>query len=281
MSLLSSTAAGILRPEEVGELIVKPVQQLSVAMQIAKVVPTTSSKFRIPVVNSDVSSAWTPEGSDINPSDPDVDEVEVEPRKLAVLTKVSRELASDSSPAATDVVGQSIARDIAKKIDKAFFAETTANGPAGVQSATGRQVIVVSPAYTNLDPFSEAVSRLEDVGATVTGWVTNSTTALTLAKLKTESGSNQPLLQPDPTLPTRRSILGAPLFVVQSGTIEDGTVYAFDKSRVFAVLREDVTLDVDPSFYFGSDSLAVRGTLRVAFAFPHEQAIVELSNSGS
>ncbi|MGV0700946.1 phage major capsid protein, partial [Mycolicibacter sinensis] len=80
----------------------------------------------------------------------------------------------------------------------------------------------------------------------------------------TDIESNQPLLQPDPALAGRRTINGVPLHVVPGTAIADGEVWGFDGRRVFSVLREDVTLAVDPSWAFGKDSVAVRATIRVA-----------------
>ena len=56
------------------------------------------------------------------------------PKKLASLTKVNNELANDSSPVATALVGESIACSVSREIDLAFFAEATSKGPAGLES---------------------------------------------------------------------------------------------------------------------------------------------------
>ena len=56
------------------------------------------------------------------------------PKKLACLTKVSNELANDSSPVATALVGESIACSVSREFDRAFFAEATSKGPAGLES---------------------------------------------------------------------------------------------------------------------------------------------------
>lgn len=277
MSLLTSNAGGILRPEEVGALIVQPVAKASVAMQIGTIVETNSKDFRIPIVTDDVSASWTAEGADITATDAEVDELLVTPKKIAALSKVSRELAADSSPAAQNVVGQSIARDIARRVDSAFFGDTVANGPDGISSLNDIQ-FVDADTITNVDPFSEAISKAENEGAQITAFVANASTVLALSKLKKlTTGSNEPLLQPDPTLPTRRQILGVPLYSVPSTVVPANTVWAVDMSRVFVVVRQDVELSVDESFYFGSDSLAVRAVMRVAFGFPHERAVIKIA----
>ncbi|MGP4058887.1 phage major capsid protein [Mycobacterium sp. 4D054] len=277
MSLLTSNAGGILRPEEVGALIVQPVAKASVAMQVSTIVETNSKDFRIPIVTDDVSASWTAEGADITATDAEVDELLVTPNKIAALSKVSRELAADSSPAAQNVVGQSIARDIARRLDSAYFGDTVANGPNGISSLNDIQ-FVDADTITNVDPFSEAISKAENEGAQITAFIANAATVLALSKLKKlTTGSNEPLLQPNPTLPTRRQILGVPLYSVPNTVVPANTVWAVDMSRVFVVVRQDVELSVDESFYFGSDSLAVRAVMRVAFGFPHERAVIKIA----
>jgi HK97 family phage major capsid protein len=103
---------------------------------------------------------------------------------------------------------------LARKVDAAFFADTTSNGPSGLRSLDDIQFIDTDTTpLTNVDAFSEAISKAENVGATVTAFVANASTVLALSKVKKlTSGSNEPLLQPDPTRPTRRQILGVPLY---------------------------------------------------------------------
>lgn len=279
MSLLTSGAAGILTAEEVGELVVKPVERESVAMQVSSVVRTTSGSFRIPIITSDSSADWTPEGEEITPTMPGVAELDVIPKKLAALTIVSNELANDSSPDAQQVVGDSIARDLARKLDAAFFTNTTANGPSGLESVD-YTLVDAGSTFDDLDPFAEAVSKAEVVGAQITAWVTHPTTLLALAQLKKlTTGSNEPLLQPDPTMPTRRQILGVPLY--WSPYVDQGAVWGVPGARTFVVLRSDAELVVDPSAYFSKDSLGIRSTMRVGFGFPHPEAIVRVGAGGS
>lgn len=281
MALLRDAASGILRPEDVGPLIVQPIQEASVALQVCTLVQSQASEFRIPVIEADSAAEWTPEGAEITPSDPTVFEEIVRPQAVKGLTKVSTELSEDSSPEAAATVGQGLARSVARKIDTAFFGNTTTNGPDGLRSLGAVQIVDAGSTFGNVDPFLEAISLLESVGSTATAFCASAATVLTLAQLKEQAGSNKPLLQPDPTQPVRRTIQGVPLWSLPAGVIADGTVWALDKAKVFAVMRRDVTLDVDPSFYFGSDSLAVRVTCRVGFGFPHEEAIVKVGAGGS
>jgi hypothetical protein len=69
--------------------------------------------------------------------------------------------------------------------------------------------------------------------------------------------------------PCRRDArsLGVPLWSLPGGVIPIHRVCAYDRRKVFCVRRTDVTLEVDGSFYFNQDALAVRATIRVGFGF--------------
>lgn len=224
---------------------------------------------------ADPTAAWVAEGEEIPASDADLDEELIAPAKLAGLTIVSRELAEDSSPEAQQTVGAGLARDIARKLDAAFFGTkgTGAVQPGGLEDLLG--VSAVEGAFTSTDPFAEALSVAEGAGATVGAFVTDPATALTLSKVKRATGSNEPLLGSDATAPTRRSVLGLPLLV--SPAVTAGTVWAIPQQRVFVVVRSDARIDVDKSVYFTSDRVAVRATMRVGFGFPHPAAVVKVS----
>jgi len=76
--------------------------------------------------------------------------------------------------------------------------------------------------------------------------------------------------------PVNRTIFGVPLYSAPEGTIEDGVVWAIAADKVFACLRQDITVQANPTFYFGSDSTAVRGTMRLGYRFPHQAAVVKI-----
>ena len=83
------------------------------------------------------------------------------PKKVAGLTQISNEAASDSNPAVADQIGRGLARSVAKKIDAAFFAKHRDNGPSGLLSLSGINVIDTGTVtLTSLDPFHEAKAAL-------------------------------------------------------------------------------------------------------------------------
>jgi HK97 family phage major capsid protein len=283
MTLLTSPGSGsaILTPDQVQALVVEPLTRTSVAMQVSTLVTTDTHTTRFPIVSSDVTGGWTAEGQEIALSDPSLTELEVTPSKLASLTVVSNELLADSNPAAMTVVGDSIVRDLAKKIDAAYFGNTIANGPSGLDSLLFQvQHVDGGGAFTNLDAFAAGLSKLEQVDSGLArNFVAHPNTVLQLSELKLASGWNAPLLGPDATSPSKRSILGVPL--LWSPYIEQGRVWLISQAKSFVVMRANTSVLSDTSAYFSSDRVGIRATTRIGFGFPHPQAVVNVGTGGS
>lgn len=278
MAITTGSANQAFLPQAAGKLIVQPALAASIAAQVSTVVNTGSGTFRIPIVSADPTAAWTPEGTAIDASDPTLAELAVVPKKLAGLVVVSRELIEDSNPASAEVIGQGLARDIAKKLDAAFFANTTANGPSGLLSLTTSTATETETSFDTLDSFASAMFTVEGIGANVDSWITSPAEALALTTLKELStGSNKPLLGADPTQQTARSVYGRPLYV--SSAVGTKTAWGVPRDRVFLVVRSDARIEVDRSAFFTSDQVAVKATMRVGFGFPHPLAIVKVSHA--
>jgi len=111
------------------------------------------------------TASWVAEGQEISPSDPTLQELVVTPPKVAGLTIISRELADDSNPAAAQVVGDGLTRDIPRRIDQAAFAGLRAPATAGLSTLSGVASCVNASAFANLDFAAEAISKAEVVGA--------------------------------------------------------------------------------------------------------------------
>lgn len=278
MALLTTTddMTGI-SPDVIESLITLPVMGQSVAAQASTVITTGATRTHIPLVTGDPTAAWVAEGDEIGASDPTVDDIVVTPAKVAGLTIITNELAADTSPQAAGIVGDGLSRDIARKIDLAFFGTNggSAVQPEGLEDLSGVTDVDAGAAWTNMDPFAEAISNAEAFGLTVDTFVANPADALTLAKVKEATGSNKPLLGADPTTPTKRTIQGVTLLV--SPAVNAGTIWGLPRPRTMLVRRQNVDLQVDKSAYFTSDRTAIRATMRVAFAFPHAAAIQKVA----
>ena len=271
MSQTSANAASILKPESVQDLIIEPLTAESIAMQVSTVVNVATPEARFPLVTADPTAAWTAEAQEIDVTEATFDQVVAVPKKLAAITIVSNELAEDSSPAAAALIGQRLVEGLKRKLDAAYFGNTVANGPSGLQSITPTVVYGGNP-YADADGFIEAVAAAEQLGLKIDTFVASPATVVKLAKLRKATGSNEPLLSDSAAGAIGRSIVGVPLLA--SPDVADGIVYGIPKSRSFVVLRKGATITVDSSAKFTSDATAIRAVLRADFAFPQEAAIV-------
>lgn len=281
MSFTRKEGQSILLPENVADLLVQPMIDASVAARVARVTTTTSSTFRIPVVTADAKAAWVAEGEEIPASSMTISEVLVQPAKLAGRETVSRELADDSNPAALEAVGDSLARDIARQLDAAFFGSkgTNLSQPAGLLDLAGINAVVsTGTGWTNLDAFVQGKYLAEKASARLTAWVANPDDAVELATIKRAAGSNEPLLGPDPSEPGRSQILGLPLHV--SPGVPEGIIWGIPRDRAYLVIREGATVEFDSSVFFTSDRIAVRAIMRVAWGFPHPAAMIQINKGG-
>ena len=278
MALSTTTAAPAFLPEDYGQLLVATASEISVALQTTSVVRTDSTEFRIPLVTAEAAAAWYGEGDDLDLTDATLSEEVVRPRKVAGFSKLSNELASDSSPAAAGQIGDSIARSIATRIDEALFGFNTGAGdpPKGIGAIVDGSLSLVTAgaAWADIDPFIEATFTVATAGGEVTAFIANPADAQTLAKLKRATGSNEPLLAPDANSATKRSIAGVELYV--SPAVPVGTVYGIDRSRLFTVVNADVAVEMDRSVFFGSDSTGVRAVARIGFGYAHPKSIARI-----
>lgn len=260
---------------ETGPLLVEPISAASRAIAVTTLLTSAGVTYRIPKITEDPSAAWVAEGQEIPLSEATGDEVVITPTKIAALTKFSNELANDTSPAAAKIIGDGIARDIAKNIDRAFFGAKPAAGSVqqgGLESCA--YTLLIADPTASLDPYVDAMSIADGLGVTLDVFVVDTQTGSALAKMKTSGGSNQPLLSPTANNGTTRTIHGVPYVV--SPFVLPGTVWGIPKDRAYTVLREDVQIDIDTSVYFKTDETAIRGTARVGFGFPQPEAIIKI-----
>jgi HK97 family phage major capsid protein len=273
----SSTLRTYFGLAETSKLVIEPVTRESLAIGLTTLVTTVNGSYRIPMVTEDPTASWTAEGAEIPLSEAVGDETLIVPKKIAVLSKISNELANDTSPAAQGIIGDGIARDIARRIDSAFFGAAPASDtvqPGGLEFLGDAVTTIAADPTAGLDAYVDAMAAASDLGVTLGAFVVDSATGVALAKMKTGSASNQPLLSITATGSTVPSIHGVPYLVSRDAL--PGTVWGIPTGRIFTVLREDVTVDIDTSVFFTSDQTAIRGVARIGFGFVQPQAVIKI-----
>ena len=133
--------------------------------------------------------------------------------------------------------------------------------------------------YANVDAFSDALYTSANNNGEITSWVTNPATAMVLSKLKQGTALNSPLLQPDPTKPGQRQILGVPLLTSPAVPTANNQVWGIPRDFTYFVIRSGAEVIADRSVFFTSDRIALRATLRCSFGFPHPPSIVKIATT--
>lgn len=270
MLTTDSNGRSILGPEQVAELLIRPLQETSIAAQVCTVDELRGSgqpSIRYPIWESDPTVAWVPEGEEIPQGAPDLDEIEVVPSKVAGLFVASNELMSDGSPQAINQIGRGLVRQLATSVDAAFFSSLPSPAPQGLES--------ISPVEIDADAGNVDWAEAALSAAPVDTFVAHPADALSVATLKEAAGSQRGLLQSDPTQPAVRTLAGVPL--ITSRHIEPGTVWCINKDAARLVLRQDATVVADESAYFTSDRTALRAVMRIGFGFTSPNDIVRVT----
>ena len=138
MQTNDNTTGGFLVPNEMMRTIIRLREERGVFPQFANRVPMGADIMSVPRLLSDVTSYWVGEGIEITASDAGLGAAELMARKLAALTKVSRELDEGAIIDIGDLITQSIAYSMADKIDEAAFngdGTSTYGGVLGLKNA--------------------------------------------------------------------------------------------------------------------------------------------------
>jgi len=272
MAVLNSNLAQAWTPEDYGKLIDLVIAEKSIAFQSSTVVRTGSETIRFPMLTADPAVGWYAENTQISLADPSNSELVLTPKKVAGLTQTSNEAAEDSNPAVAEVIGRSLARSIAKKIDAAFFANTTTNAPNGILSLGGVNVVDTGTVtWASLDPIHQAKHDALADGANLTHLILAPDVALTLAKAKETEDSFKGLLD---NVADGVSLAGLKLLV--STDVAAGNAWAVDSSQVIVAQRTGTKIVKSGESAFDYDGQQIRATARVAWGFANPAGVVRL-----
>lgn len=271
MAMQHSSVNDAFTPTEFGKLLNKALQSESVALQTTTVVHTDSVGITFPLWEADPAVNWLAELATITATDGTTGGVPVVPSKVGGITRLSNELAEDSSPEVAELAVRGLVNQISHAVDTAFAGNTVTNGPSGLLSIAS-STVDTGASITNLDPFIAAVYKARSVGAKLTSWVMDPTVAEAVQKIKrTTSGSNENLIEF--TANGDLAICGLPVYTLPA--VDANTLFwGIPKDRVVTVLRKDaeVTKSADSGFY--NDALDVRAITRVGIGFLHPAAVI-------
>lgn len=275
-------ATAVTLTEQSDKFLREALETYGVASQVTTIVNTISDEIAFPRIASTNDVAWATEGAELDTHDLTFDDVVVRPSKVGAVTTITNEVMADVSAGSgmASMVMDSLTSKIAKAVDAAFFGALPAPAPAGLEAQTGVTVINAGAAFTNADPFVEAVAVAQGRNANLTAWVANPSDALALGKIRKADGSNEPLLMSsavDGKVVTL--VAGVPLLT--SPEVTPGHVYGIPASRVYLVQRAGAEIKTSTDALFSSDRTMIRGTARFGFGFVDPESIVRIEVTAS
>lgn len=264
----STTSAAALTQEQVQAILVQPLEAASVFLASGpRIFDTNGSPVRVPKLGGPTSPSWHSENEQISEVDPTFDEVTLLPngmKSVKTLVRFSNELARQSVVALDAALRDRLVTDVAATLDTAFIASTVTDGtePTGILSYAGRQTMTAVGALT-LDHLHDAWGMLLAANVNMAGvrWLVRPETFTALRKLKDAGERYQ--LQPDPTVASGVSLLGAPVTVtprIPATTTTSAILADFSQIAVARDLNPTVTV-LDQTFA-DFDQMALRVTAR-------------------
>lgn len=262
---------------EVEQLLTLPVTQTSVAMQVATVIrPATGQRVEIPIVMDDgkADPGIVAEGGEVPLiGDPTAGVLRINHTKIAARAQIGWETLRDNSFDVAGLYGNAIVNKIVSTIDRAFFDESTPAAFPMLGVGQASDIHTMSATLTNLDPFLDAITFTQIHGAPATAFVASPNTVNTIAKMKESTVSERPLIGTTDQ-PLVSTIAGLPLHACRF--VPDTTIWAIPQSRAVVSMRQDVTLQTDPTAHFSTMEAGVVGSMRIGFGFPDQASIVKM-----
>lgn len=299
-TMYASTFSGggaLIPPQYVAELIefLRP-QLVTQALGVRMLTGLTGSPVIIPKLSSGSTAYWiAPEGSSITASDMATGRLEMQPRKVAALVKVSNDLVTLSNPSVEASVRADITQTLAEEMDKQFFqGDGLAGKPVGLKN-TVPAILAGDTAWTDNGTAAQATASLTamlrelDENNALKGkvaWAMNPTSYWQVASITDTTGRSivQPLnganmqggVQPTAILgyPSSRSTL------VSSTTDKDIYLGNWDDAIIGMWSTIEVASSVETSTAFQNDELWIRAIARMDCGFRRNVSFITLSSVG-
>lgn len=225
----------------------------------------------VPYVATDPAADVVAEGTEISLTDGGYDQIQVSTHKVAVVTRVARELTTQ--PGASERIANSLRRSVTAKADALFM--SNASAPTGLLQVAGIATAGDLGGATDPNLFAayDAVAAIEDDGGQATHLLINPTDWATLSKLPVASGSNQSLLA-DVHDAAQRTLAGVPVIVHPAVTA--GTALMLDKSEIVAAYGQLQLARSDDAF-FQMDAVGIRATWRIGWGIVRTERLQKLT----
>lgn len=267
----TDSAGGYTVPSILSARLIDALRAESVVFRAgAQVVPLTSDSHSIAAVAADPVPAWRDENASVSESDPTFRNVPMQPKSLAVLTRLSRELFEDSLNLEQELP-RILAAALAVELDRvALLGTGTAPEPRGIANTSGIGTTAHDAALTTYAPFVAARTGILSANAgPVNAIIMHPRDAGTMAGLTATDG--QPLAAP-------RVIEETPMLTTTSIPVDGGvgtnesTIIAGNFAHLLVGMRSEIRIEILRERYADVMQYGMLAHLRADVAVQHAAA---------
>lgn len=276
MTTGNNPAGGFLVPEPLANSIIELRESYGVARRETTVLPMSDAVMVFPRLNTEVVSYYVGENSTITASDPVLNQVKLEAKKLAAMTVISSEMSEDSVIGVAEMLARSMAQSFAIAEDQALFlgdGTSTYGGIVGLAGALGAGSLVTATsnatfAALTIGNFESMIGAAKQwAGAQFKWYISQAGWSASMQRLMDAAGGNniQTLQNGNSIL----SFLGYPVVISQtlhsaltSSTGSRACYFGDLRNGVYMGSKRDMSVAADSSRYFENDAIAIRATER-------------------
>ena len=295
MSYLKDELSGFVPAEQAKE-IMKDVARGSSILRLSKVSEMKSDTKKVPVMTEGPGAYWVGEGERIQTSKAGWIYPELKAKKLAVIIPVTKEKLNDTTIAVFNELREPIAEAFYKAIDAAGIFGTNSPFERNIMKCvekTGNKVELGTNGVGKLDlDVSDAMSKVEDAGYDVNGFVSKIGIKGSLRKLRDANGNQ---LFVDGV--NGKELYSQPIEFSRNGAWDKSKAELigadWDKSLVgirdtleYEILKEatlEGTVDADgkPISLAEQDMIAIKATMRLAYLPIKDEAFCAVVPEGT
>lgn len=293
MTILKDALQGFV-PTQQAKDIMKDIARGSSVLRLSKVEPMDSDKKVFPVMTDGVGAYWVGETERIKTSSAQWIFPEMHAKKIAVIIPVSKEKLKDTTINVFNELKESMAEAIYKAIDSACLFGTNSPFAKNIfQSAVDAENYVIDEAAVSLDlAVSDVMSKIEDAGLDVNGFVAHNGIKNRLRKLRDGNGNqlyvtgvdtsefyNEPIefSRNEAFDKTKADVIAGDWAKSLVG-IRDGIEYEILKE---ATLQGTLAQDGKPISLAEQDLIAIKVTMRLGFLPIKDDAFSVLATKGT
>lgn len=275
----TGTAGGFTVPVEIAREFWDLLRARSVFVQAGAVTVPLNGPTRMILLDKDPVAVWRGENDSIGDTDIEVGAINLDPKSLSAVVKVSYELLQDSVNI-EQILMNALLGALSLELDRAcLFGSGTVHQPVGLYNTAGIGAVSMGTngaQLANYDPLVDMVYTMELANAGApTAAIWHPRTARDLRKRK--DTTNQPLMAPEPipAIP-KLATTSVPINLTQGNATAASPILMGDFGDAVLGMREELVIQRLDQTFASNGQVGFWARLRADVGFPRPKSFVKL-----